>query len=307
MKTKILIPLAGVALFCACKGGGSGSQSNDSDTTKRPMAQVSNLKTDSGRTDQTAQTTKAAQPIQVAPKLVKTASIHFKVKSVQQTSDQVAALTASCNGTVMYHTINSVPGDSTTIHKTDDSLLKITVLNVTGDMTVRIPSAKVETFVSQVAQMGMVVNSLKFEINDKTYDFLATRLKVKNQKEREGSNETGSANLKDPDNLLSYKNHIVDQQISNLKTDDSVKNAVIALSFYEGNVVHKELIANPDLAAYTPVSTRLGTSIKNGWAVFVDFMVALANFWVLVPIAGLIWLGVRYYNRRKKTVEVVKS
>ena len=305
MKSKILIPLAGVALFCACKGSNSSGSDADTEKVEQKTEKLSEPKSDSNRT---AQTAKSAQPIQVTPKLVKTASMHFKVKSVQQTSDQVAALTASCNGTVMYHTINSVTGDSTTIHKTDDSLLKITVLNVTGDMTVRIPSAKVETFVSQVAQMGMVVNSLKFEINDKTYDYLATRLKVKNQKEREGSNESGSANLKDPDNLLNYKNHIVDQQISNLKTDDSVKNAVIALSFYEGNVVHKELIANPDLSAYNlPLSTRLGTSIKNGWAVFVDFMVELANFWVLAPIAGLVWMGVRYYNKRRKTVEVAKS
>jgi len=299
MKTKILIPLAGVALFCACKGAGSGSQSADYDTAKSQATAVSTVKTDPGQ---------AAKSSQVAPKLVKTASMHFKVKSVQQTSDQIAALTAGCNGRVIYHTINSVPGDSTTIHKTDDSLLKITVLNVTGDMTVRIPSAKVETFVGQVAQMGMVVNSFKFEINDKTFDYLATRLKVKNQKEREGSSESGSANLKDPDNLLNYKNHIIDQQINNLKTDDSVKNAVIALSFYEGNVIHKELVANPDLSAYNlPLSTRMGTSFKNGWAVFVDFMVELANFWVLAPIGGLIWMVLRYYNRRKKTIEVVKG
>ena len=94
MKTKILIPLAGVALFCACKGAGSGSQSADSDTTTSKKGAVSNLKTDPGRTDQSAQTFQAAQ------KLVKTASMHFKVKDVQQTSNQIGALTASCNGTL---------------------------------------------------------------------------------------------------------------------------------------------------------------------------------------------------------------
>jgi hypothetical protein len=302
MKTKILIPLAGVALFCACKGGGSGSQSADSDTTTRSNLTV---KTDSVRRARTAKTFEVAQ---IAQKLVKTASMHFKVKDVQQTSNQIGALTAGCNGTVMYHTINSIAGDSTTIRKTDDSLLKITVLNNTADMIVRIPSAKVETFVDQVAGMGVVVNSLKFEANDKTYDYLSTRLKLKNQQERAKSGESGSFNLKNPDVLLDYKNHIIDQQVNNLKTDDSVKNAVIALSFYENNVVHKELIANPDLSAYNlPLSTRLGASIKNGWSVFIDIMVELANLWVLAPVAGLVWLVVRYYQKKKKAVEVVKS
>jgi len=302
MKTKILIPLAGVAFFCACKGAGSGSQSAEYDTTTRSNVAV---KTNSVRR---ARTAKTAESFQVAQKLVKTATMHFKVKDVQQTSNQIGALTAGCNGTVMYHTINSVAGDSATIRKTDDSLLKITVLNNTADMIVRIPSAKVETFVDQVAQMGVVVNSLKFEVNDKTYNYLSTRLKLKNQQERARDNEDGSARLKDPDNLLGFKNQMVDQQVSNLKTDDSVKNAVIALNFYEGNVVHKELIANPDLSAYNlPLTTRLGTSIKNGWSVFIDIMVELANLWVLAPIAGLVWLVVRYYQKKKKAVEVVKS
>ena len=305
MKTKILIPLAGMALFCACKGAGSGSQSADSDVTTNKKEAVTDLKTDTGRI---AQNAKTARTIQATQKLVKTASMHFKVKNVAQASDQIATLTANCNGTVMYHTINSVASDSTTIRKTDDSLLKITVLNTTADMTVKIPPARVESFVNQVARMGVVVNSLKFAVNDKTFDYLSTSLKLKNQKERQGSNESGSANLKDPDNLLSYKNHMVDQQINNLKTDDSVKNAVIALSFYESNVVHKELIANPDLSAYNlPVSNRLGTSIKNGWSVFIDIMVELANLWVLVPIAGIVWLAVRHFNKRKKVAEVVKS
>jgi len=300
MKTKILIPLAGVALFCACKGAGSGSESADTVGVVQKTEKVIESKATSKNATDTA--------LLATQKLVKTASMHFKVKDVQQTSDRIAALTASSNGTVMYHTINSVAGDSTTIRKTDDSLLKITVYNSTADMTVRIPSANVESFVTQVAQMGMVVNSLKFEINDKTYDYLSTRLKLKNQQERKDNGESGSANLKDPDNLLNYKNHIVDQQISNLKTDDSVKNAVIALSFYENNVVHKELIANPDLSAYNlPVSTRMGTSFKTGWSVFIDIMVELANLWVLAPVGGLVWFVVWYFNRRKKAVEVVKS
>ena len=300
MKTKFLIPLAGLALFCACKGAGSSGQSADTVDTVKKTEKVTESKT--------RPKNEADEALQATQKLVKTASMHFKVKDVQQTSNQISALTASCNGTVMYHTISSVAGDSTTVRKTDDSLLKITVYNSTADMTVRIPSANVESFVTQVAQMGLVVNSLKFEINDKTFDYLSTRLKLKNQKERADNGANGSANLKDPDNLLSFKNRMVDQQIGNLKTDDSVKNAVIALNFYENNVVHKELIANPDLSAYNlPLSTRLGTSFKNGWAVFVDFMVELANFWVLLPIAGLVWLVVRYFNKRRKTVVVVKS
>lgn len=157
-----------------------------------------------------------------------------------------------------------------------------------------------EDFVNQVARMGIRVNNLKMEISDKSLAYLATRLKLKNQKELVNNQKTGRGNLKDPDNLLAFKNNMVDQQLSNLRTDDSVKNSTITLSFYESSIVHRELIANPDLSAYNlPVTTQLGMSLKNGWEKFVEVIVALANLWVLLPIAVGVWLVLRY-NKRKK-------
>jgi len=284
MKTKIFIPLAGLTLFCACSGKHAG-ESADSIKTVSPNTRAVTSKSDSTQQNQ---------------KLVKTADIRFKVKDVRQTSEQVAALTASCNGTVIHHFINSVASDSANIRKSDDSLLKVTVLNTTAEMTVKIPPAKMEDFVNQVARMGIRVNNLKMEISDKSLAYLATRLKLKNQKELVNNQKTGRGNLKDPDNLLAFKNNMVDQQLSNLRTDDSVKNSTITLSFYESSIVHRELIANPDLSAYNlPVTTQLGMSLKNGWEKFVEVIVALANLWVLLPIAVGVWLVLRY-NKRKK-------
>lgn len=284
MKTKFLIPLAGVALFCACKGY---SPANSVDSTS---ADFQKEKAISSRSD----TSHAGQ------KLVKTAGMRFKVKNVQQTSDQIAALTANCGGMVIHHFINTATTDSTNLRKSNDSLLRITVVNTIAEMTVRIPPAKMEDFVSQVARMGIMLNNMKMDINDKTLAYLSTRLKLKNEKELADNPGKG------PGNLLDFKNHLVDKQISNLKTDDSVKNSTITLSFYESSVINKEIIANPDLSAYNfSFSTRLATAIDGGWHVFVEILLALAYFWVLIPISVVSWLVVRYY-KRKKPVEMVK-
>lgn len=302
MKTKILFPLAGLALFCACKGSYSSSQSADSDGVVSEKEKTVNPNTGS------AEKEKGVPSTLVVPKMVKTASMRFEVKDVKQTSENIASLTQNNNGMVVYHTINTVVSDSTTIPKSDDSLVKVTVQNSAAEMTVKIPAAKVEGFVDEVAKLGATLNSLKFEANDKTFDYLATRLKLNNQQQRVESSQTGSANLQDADNLLAFKNKMTDQQINNLKTDDSVKNAVITLIFYEKNAVHKETMANPDMSVYrAPVSNRFGMAFKNGWVKFTDVMVALANFWAALPVAGLIWLVVYVVNKKKKDMETAKS
>ena len=71
MKTKILIPLAGVALFCACKERSSSSETADSVRVVRKEKMVSHSP-DTAPTDR---------------KLVKTADMRFKVKDVRKTSD----------------------------------------------------------------------------------------------------------------------------------------------------------------------------------------------------------------------------
>src|ERR1700733_6201458 len=73
MKTKFLIPIAAIALFCACKGKGGGyevvnnSSSADSDVSKKADTLT-------------------------APKLVKTAGMNFKVKNVSQTAVKINSL-----------------------------------------------------------------------------------------------------------------------------------------------------------------------------------------------------------------------
>jgi hypothetical protein len=287
MKTKILIPLAGLALFCACGGAGRYDSADSASTV---------LKKEKS-------TATATDSLKNQPKQVKTANIRFKVKSVQETGERIAALTTSLNGTVTHHFINSTTSDSVKIQKSNDSLLRITVLNTTAEMTVKIPPAKIEDFVNQVTHMGILIDNLKMDINDKSLEYLSTQLKLKNQKELIDNQKNGTGSPKDPDNLLAFKNNMIDQRISNLKTDDSVKSSTVTLNFYESSVINKETIANADLRAYNlPVTTQLGISFANGWQAFVQIIIFLANLWVLLPLGLCTWLLLRY-NKRKKTAD----
>ena len=290
MKTKFLIPLiAGLALLCACKGKGGAGESAD----------TTGAVTNNERTVR-----KTADTIESHPKVVKTADMRFQVKSVQQATDQITALTESFNGTVVHHWMKSTPGDSTDIRKSADSILRVTVINSTAEMTVKIPPANVENLLNQVAALGVYIKNRRMDASDKTLDYLSTRLKLKNQRELVKRQSDVAVNKKTPEDLLAFKNNMVDQQINNRKIDDSVKNSVIILSFYEDNTISKKIIANNDLSAYNlPASKRMEMSFENGWNVFVDILAGIANFWVLLPIGLGIWFVVRYYKKNKALIK----
>jgi hypothetical protein len=290
MKTKFLIPLiAGLGLLCACKGkSGAGA---DSVYLEKAKAKVS----------------ADADTVKVDQKLIKTADMHFQVKSVQQAAEQITNLAASFNGAVIHHLMNSTAGNSVDIHKSNDSILRVTIINSTADMTVKIPPANMENFMNQVAHLGLYVNNRLMNVSDKSSDYLATRLKLKNQNELVSNQKKEAANKKSPDDLLSFKNRMVDQRIENYRIDDSVKMSVVTLSFYESNVITKQVVANDDLAAYNlPFFKRMGISIANGWELFVDIIVGVANAWILLPVGLGIWLITRYV-KNKKLAGVIKS
>jgi hypothetical protein len=277
-----------VALLCACKGKGSSGY----DVVNNSGGAAA----DSTKMDSIALT---------GSKLVKTAGMRFKVKSVQQTSEHISSLTASCNGMVMHHEMGSTADRSLDIRISNDSVMRVTSFNTTADMTIKIPSAKLEDFMNQVFRMGVYVNNCRMDITDKSLDYLSAQLKLKSRNELMSQQKKGKIIIKDPAKVLDLKDDMIDQRINNREIDAAVKYSVVGLSFYESNTINKEIIANDDPSAYNlQFFKRVGMALENGWGIFVDLIVGITNLWVFI-IAGLIvwFLIVRYKNKKMPVLE----
>jgi hypothetical protein len=287
MKTKLFIPLiAGLGLLCACKNK-SGyelvNNGSNADTVRADSTSVSQ------------------------PKLIKTAGMRFKVKNVQQTSEKIAALTTSYHGTLSHHQMGSTPDRSQDIRISNDSVMRVTSFNTTADITVKIPSEKVDDFMNQVSRLGIYVNSRSMDITDKSLDYLSAQLKLKSRVELVSQQKKGKIIIKNPANVLLLKDDMIDQQINNRGIDDAVRNSVVNLSFYQSNTINREIIANDDPSAYNlPFLNRFGMAIEKGWQVFVDVIIAMANLWVFILVGTGLWIIVKYY-RNKKAIRWAKA
>ncbi len=291
MKSKILIALlAGLVLLGACKGkSGSEEIINNSSSSN-------------------ADTIAKADSVMIAtPKLVKTADMRFKVKNVQQTSEHITALTNSYHGMVLHHKVGSSEVRSTDIRKSDDSIMRITAFSTTADITVKIPSEKLDDFMNNVEHMGIYVTNRQMDISDKSLDYLAAKLKLQNRNELVSQQKKGKIIIKNPANVLLLKDDMVDQQIGNRQIDDEVKNSIVTLNFYQSNTIYKEIIVDDDPATYNlPFFKRLFTSIENGWLIFETLLLGLANLWVFLFAGACVWVMIRYYKGKKNTV-LIKS
>jgi hypothetical protein len=274
MKTRgLLVVVAAIALFAACKGKGVSSLADSAGIATLDLHKS---------------------------ELVKTIDINFKVKNVRQTGEAIALLVDKYDGMVMHHDMQSTTKQSDRIHLNNDSLMLVSAFNTTANMTVKIPSEKLENFVNQVNHMGIFINSSKMDIDDRTFDYLSTAMKENNRHEFvDQQQKAPKVTLKRAEEILKVKDDIVDKQVSNLKTDYDVKFSTVTLTFYQSDTILKEIVANDDPSAYNiPLGKRIALAFATGWAAFMDVLIVLINLWVFVPIGLCVWLGYRYYKKK---------
>jgi len=287
MKTKFLIPLAGLALFCACKGKSGGYEvvNNGADTLmKDDLVEHSQFK------------------------LVKTAGISFKVKDVKQTAHKISALTVGFDGMTMHEQIGSTPDHTQDVKVSKDSIMRITSFSTQAAITVKVPTARLEKFMDSVATMGLYVTDRNLDIDDKSLDYLSAQLKLKSRTELVEQQSKGKVIIKDPAKVLSLKDDMIDAQIGNRQIDQAVKYSTVTLSFYEANTIKKEIIANDDPSAYSlPFFKRLGMAVEYGCDLFVNVIVFIANLWLFILTGLILWIAARYYKGRKLRVGTVKG
>lgn len=236
-------------------------------------------------------------------KLVKTASINFKVKDVEQGIRAVSGLAQKYGGMLSHQYLETVEGERKELKISTDSLMVISANTPRADITARIPSGNLEAFMYSIADIGYFTSSSKLDIDDKSLDYLKNELKQKNRMEvlfqPTPKKSSGFAKPKS----IGVKDEIIEQAISNRAIDADVKYSTITLNLYQNPLVRKEVIANYYIAGYTlTAGKRWSAAISNGWEYFVDFILVITQLWVFIIAVLLICFSYRYWQQKKKLV-----
>jgi len=238
----------------------------------------------------------------VAEKIVKTADMKFRVKDVQHTKETLGSILKAEGGTIAEFNTHSVVRQNDKVKYSADSLLELISYRVEGLVVAKIPSEKLDDFTNQVAKMAVFIDDQSLKQDDLSLNYLSNQLKNKNKVEAVAqlNNSVSGKKVSVAERSLALKDDLVDNKVNNLLTDRNVKYSTITLNFYQDNTVKKMIVVNDNLSDYRPdFFKRFWLSFENGWSVFKEFILILANLWALILLAVAGYFVFRHYRRKK--------
>jgi len=235
-------------------------------------------------------------------KIIKTADMRFRVKDVQNTKENLSKSIKAQGGSVAEFSIQSSILQTDKIKQSADSLKEITSYRTEGYLVAKVPSEKLDEFTNTIANMAVFVDNQSMKMDDQSLAYLANRMKAQNRVE--ASNQIANIPSKRTGNIetsLALKDNYVDRKLDNMSIDARVKYSTITLNFYQDNTVKTMVVANDNLYDYRPAfANRFWLNIVNGWTIFMEIILALANLWMLILVGVAAFFIVRHFLRKNK-------
>jgi hypothetical protein len=232
-------------------------------------------------------------------KIIKTADMRFRVKDVQQTKEDLSTAIKVEKGTLANFTIESLIQRSEKVRYSTDSLLELTSYRTEGTITARIPSDKIDEFTNKVAKMALFIDQQSMTMDDQSITYLANKLKNQNRVEAvEQLNKQANKKSNNVETAVELKDSYTDNKIENMRIDNKVNYSTITLNFYQDNTVQKLVVGNDRLEDYRPhFLNRLWLNLQNGWIIFMELILAIANLWILVLLSVIGYFIYRHFRK----------
>jgi|GEM_PF-6683697 len=195
--------------------------------------------------------------------------------------------------------MNTQKMDSIIFPINQDSSLKITSIRKTDLITVEIPNQHVEKFLLEVEKQALLVESIRYDQEEKGFDFLKDQLKSQNRDIFVSKMDKSSQKGDKPGKILERLDEKTDLLVENEKINRNDQLAKLELDFYQNPFIIKEHISNTMLIDYGPrYVQKVLSSLEFGWGILGDIILFLLKLWSFLLIGSLIFLGYKYFNNR---------
>lgn len=297
-----LILLAVITLAISCK------------KSEAPAEEVASENAISADTTSVISSSAAVQKEGDTRKFVRTADLKFKVKNVTKSTYAIENITAKFDGFVTYTNLQSTIADKFETKVSQDSTLETTRYNVENNITIRVPNKRLDTVIKCIAKQIDFLDYRVIKADDVSLKMLANQLSqnrsTNNEKRVEKAIDSKGKKINDiidAENTLAYQKEQKDNsKLENLSLQDQVNFSTLTIQIYQQETVKQEMVANTkDYHYYKPnIGIRIIDSVKTGWYVLLDIIVFIIEiWWLLVIIAGIIFLYKKYSKRNRVDIE----
>lgn len=243
-------------------------------------------------------------------KLIRSAQMKFRVETVPQATFNIEDIALRNEGIILNSSISNNKSYSTTTRISEDSALVVHYADLAANIQLKIPQAKLDTVLRQIAPLAIEIDYRTIRVRDVTLQILSDSLTQKriDKKSNRITNAIDNKSSKlndvlDAEQALDTSLEQADQTLlSAFSLNEQIEFSTIDINIYQNQVRYAEKVLRvKDIEEYSP-STRsqILNSLKNGWDGISMIFVFLLNLWPLFLIIAIaIFIGIRYKHRKK--------
>lgn len=252
-------------------------------------------------------TSSAATYTDAQRKFIRTAQANFRVKDVYQSALAIEDAVAAQGGFVVRNEIAADVQNVQRRPKGDGKLMELAEYTVRGNLSVRVPSDKAQTFLRSIVNQMEFLDRRNFDAADAQFAMLRQQLAY--QRNQETQQELGQATQQG--GKLGQKVESIaarsdakssrdEALVAQKEFEDRVAFATIDLSLYQLSKIRQteltdvEAVFEANSPGFFP---RLGSSLRVGWYGVLEVFIQLVKLW---PLWLLVTLAVLAYRRFRK-------
>jgi hypothetical protein len=242
---------------------------------------------------------------------IRTADVRFRVNEVRSATFTIEKVTAKYGGYVAHTSLESTIDNVKHTPVSDDSTLVTTYYTVSNNLTLRIPTANLDSTLRTLGSLVEYLDYRRIHAVDATLMVMRERLAARrignSSKRLEDAVDDTDAKLRDRatvEEALYNKQTMADETLlRTMELKDQIALSTVTLQIYQRQAWKREMIANEkNMDAYKPGFFHdLGEALERGWEGLKSLVVGLAHLWplfVLVAAALVVWRMLR--KRLKK-------
>jgi len=246
-------------------------------------------------------------------KLIKTANLNFKVKNVEDATQQIERITNRFGGFILSSSIKNNVYSYDEYRVSRDSMMVVGVNKIENNITLRVPEFFLDSALFYIGKIWVKLDERTINAQDVTIQILSNELRAQlYQKTANKINKAADNNQKKLNDVVdaeetaaNYLENTISKKIENLELQDKIDFSTITLFVYQDKVLYKEMIANVDTEQYAEsFGSGLVDSLSFGWKIFKAFLLFLVKCWSIILISVLIflvvWFTVKFFVNRAK-------
>ena len=165
------------------------------------------------------------------------------------------------------------------------------------NLTIRIPAEKFDLLLNTISESAEKLDSKNIDVLDVTEEYIDIEARIKTKKDLQNKYIELLKRATKVEEMLN-----IEKEIGNLQTE--IESVEGRMKYLKDKITFSTLTITyyQKMASQFGFSSKFADGIKNGWNVFLWFIIGLSNLWVFILVLAVTIYLIRLYRKKKKNV-----